>query len=168
MTIVDLVSTKQKELDAVEASLPAHMMFLMMEQCQKIGLEMRADTMHRLNVAAASPFAKLDTFAARRAAQKTDDVAQSLLHTLSPDDPRDGLYASAMFALVLVDEGFIRDPKNMAVLVALLLMDDLKDDRPDDKGQGTVWHLKEREWRKAAGSMHVRAALQGVYMTRKV
>lgn len=167
MTVVDLVSAKQKELDAVEASLPAHMMFLMMEECQKIGLDMRADTLHRLNVAAASPFAKLETFAARRAAQKADDVARSLLTMMSPDDPRDGLYASAMFALTLVDEGFIRDPQNMAVLVALLLMDDLKDDRPDDKGQGAIWHLKEREWRKVAGNMHVRAALQGVYTTRK-
>lgn len=168
MTVIDLAATKSKELDAAEACLPAHMMFLMMEQCQKQGLEMRADVLHKLNVASVSPMANLDSFAARRVAQKVDDVARSLLHTLNPDDPRDGLYACAMFALHLVDEGFIRDARNQAVLVALLLMDDLKDERPDVKGQGVVWGIREQAWKKSAGAMHVRAALQGVYTTRKV
>ena len=40
-------------------------------------------------------------------AKKVDELATSLLHAMSPDDPREGLYAGAMFALVLVDEGLL-------------------------------------------------------------
>ena len=167
MMTLDIRALADRDQKIVETALPAHLMFLMMEECQKIGLELRADTMHHLNNAAAAPLAQLDTFSVARLAKKIDDIARSLLNDLSPDDPRHGLYCCAMFTLMLVDEGWLQDKGNMAVLVALALLDDIRNDMADVDGRSAVWHLEEHKWRKAAGSMHVRAALQGVFNVRK-
>ena len=75
--------------------------------------------------------AQLDPFSVSRLARRVDDVARALLEDLSPDDPRHGLYCCAMFVLLLVDEGRLFDVQNQAVLVAMLLMDDVKDDKKD-------------------------------------
>jgi hypothetical protein len=147
----------------VERCLPAHMMVLMMEECQKIGLEMRPDVLHRLNVASIAPLAKSDAFTVARLAMRVDDAARTLLNDLSPDDPRHGLYSCAMFAITLVDEGRIADVKNMAVLVALMLMDDLKDDAPDEQGQGVVWRLQEQKLKQEAKKLLGRCALMGLF-----
>jgi hypothetical protein len=168
MMTLDLRALAERDQRIVETALPAHMLFLMMQECTKIGLELRVDTMDQLNNAAAAPLAELDNFSVARLAKRIDDVARSLLNDLAPDDPRHGLYCCAMFALVLVDEGWLRDKGNMSVLVALALMEDIKNDAKDRDGRSAVWGLEERKWRKAAGSMHVRAALQGVFNTRPI
>lgn len=157
----------ERDQIVVENALPAHMMFLMMEECQKIGIVMRSDVLHKLNVASAQPLAKLDTFSVARLAKRIDDAARSLLHDLSPDDPRHGLYVCAMFALTLVDEGFILDRTNMAVLVALMLMSDIEDENKDVNGEGAVWRIEQARWKKEAGSLHVRAALLGLFNKRR-
>jgi hypothetical protein len=99
-----------------------------------------------------------------RLARRVDDVARSLLHDLSPDDPRHGLYCCAMFILKLVDEHRLDDRQNQAVLVALLLMDDVRDDRKDAGGQEPVWRLEERQWKEEAGRLLFRAMMQGLYL----
>lgn len=161
------IDLRARDLSGVELALPAHMMFLMMEECRKAGYELREDVQHRLNVASASPLSRLDTFSVARLAKEIDDAARALLHDLSPDDPRDGLYCCVQFALKLVDEGRLNDPKNMAVLVALLLMDDIKDERKDGAGNEAVWHIEEKRWKDAAGRMMMRAVLQGYYALSK-
>lgn len=157
------VDLKARDLAAVELALPAHLMFLMMEECRQAGYELREDVQHKLNVASASPLSRLDTLSVARLAKEIDDVARSLLHDLSPDDPRDGLYCCVQFCLKLVDEGRLNDPQNMAVLVALLLMDDIKDERKDGAGNEAVWRLEEKRWKDKAGAMMMRAVLQGYY-----
>ncbi len=153
-----------QDLTILELALPAHMMFLMMEQCQAVlNLELRADVMAKLNNASIAPLSQLDMFSVQRIAKRVDETARSLLHDLSPDDPRDGLYSCAQFVLKLVDEGRLNDPTNMAVLVAILLMDDIKDDKPDVQGQEAVWRLEERRWQNAAGKLLSRAVILGLY-----
>lgn len=163
--VVDLTKLVDRELEAVQQAVPAHMMFLMMEQCQGAGLELRADVLHHLNNAAAAPLAKLDALSISRAAQRIDDVARLLLHELSPDDPRHGLYCCTQFVLTLVDEGRFSDAKNQAVLVALLLMDDVKDDRPDTDGALPVWREEQIKWEQEAKKMLRRANLLGYFLT---
>jgi len=137
-----------------------------MEECQKAGFELRADAQHRLNVAAAAPLARLDAFSVSRVATRVDALARSLLRDLSPEDAVEGLHCCAMFCLTLVDEGCLDDKTNMAVLVSLMLIEDAKDDKPDDAGNSLVAELKQARWRSAARRLHSRAALQGVFLPR--
>lgn len=148
----------------VERALPAHLLVLMSEQVRRRGFEFRADLVHNLNMAAATPLADLDEFSISRTAKTVDDAARTILHSLSPDDPRDGLYCCAMFCVVLVDEGLIKDPRSQAVLVSLLLLDDVQDERPDENGELAVWHERESQWRKQAKGMLTRAKLLGFYL----
>ena len=148
----------------VELALPAHMLFLMMEECQKAGLELRADVMHYLNMAAVKPLAKCDQLSVSRLARRIDDCSRTLLNNLSPDDPRHGLYVCANFALLLVSEGRIEEKDNMAVLVSLLLMDDVKDDRKDEAGNEVVWRFEEKKWIDEAKRLLSSAFLMGLYL----
>ena len=156
-----------RDLMTVEACLPALMLFLMMEQCRKIGLELRADVMDHLNRATIAPLAKLDELSVARVARRVDESARTLLHDLSPDDPRHGLYCCAMFCMTLVDEGRFVDVQNQAVLVAMLLLDDIKDDSKDVRGDGVVWRLQEHSWKTEAGKLLQRAILMGLYTDGK-
>ena len=148
----------------IQQCIPAHLLFLMLEECEKEGLEMRSDVKHKLNVATVAPVADKDPVTVRRVALHTDTVAVSLLHLLAPDDPRHGLYACAMFVLLLVAEGRLQDKGNMAVLVALMLMEDAKDDRKDTAGNDPIWHLEERKLRDEAKKLVRRANLSGYYL----
>ncbi|WP_113152751.1 hypothetical protein [Nitratireductor sp. OM-1] len=167
MTAAGIEELRERDQLVVEAALPAHMMYLMVEECQKIGVELRADVQEKLNLAAVAPLTRLDELSVSRTAKRIDELARTLLHDLSPDDPRDGLYSCAMFCLTLVDEGFLHDRTNQAVLVSLLLMSDLEDDRKDEAGEEAVWRMTQARWKSAAGKLHVRAALQGVYNIRR-
>ena len=69
-----------------------------------------------------------------------------------------------MFVLMLVDEGRFRDAANQAVLVSMLLIDDVKDDRPDVNGALPVWRLDEMRWKAEAKKMLARANLMGFYV----
>ena len=158
------VVLRDRDLTTVEQALPAHMMFLMMEQVQRLGLELRADVLLHLNRAAIAPLARLDELSVARVARRIDDSAKTLLHDLSPDDPRHGLYCCAMFCLTLVDEGRILDVRNQAVLVAMLLLDDIRDDSKDVLGAGVVWRLQEGQWKKEARKLLGRAILMGFYV----
>ncbi|WP_339084788.1 hypothetical protein [Hyphomicrobium sp. ghe19] len=140
------------------------MLVLMLEACARQGFECRSDILMHLNNAAASPLAGLDAFSISRLAKRIDDIAVSLLTHLSPDDPRDGLYCTAMFCLKLVDEGLLEDKQNQAVLVSLMLIDDVKDDQKDVNGAESVWRVDEARWKASAGNMLHRAHLQGLYL----
>lgn len=157
------IDLKARDMAVVETALPAHLMFLMAEECARKGLILREDVQHKLNVASAAPLSQLDTLSVVRVAKEIDKVARDLLHDLSPDDPRDGLYCCVQFCLKLVDEGRLNDPQNVAVLVALLLMDDIKDDKRDEAGNEVVWRMDEKRWKDAAGRMMMRAVLQGYF-----
>ena len=158
-----LDAVKAKNLAVIELALPAMMLFLMMEACVKMGIEARSDVMHKVNMASAVPFKAIDMLSIPAVAKQTDDFARSLLRDLNPSDPREGLYVCAMFILLLVDEGRLTDPKSMAVLAALLLIEDVKDEEPDVNGFRPVWFANELKWKAEAGKLLNRAMLQGLY-----
>ena len=155
---------RKRDLQVVETVLPAYMLCLMIEEAQKKGFELRADVIAHLGRAAALPLAKVDELSVSRLARQVTDVATTLLADISPDDPREGLYCCAMFVLTLIDEGRFADVRNQAVLVSLLLMDDVRDDTPDVNGALPVWRLEEAKWKKAAKQMLSRAHLMGLYL----
>ena len=160
---VSFAALRERDTQVIERCVPAHMLVLMLDEAKKAGFEIRADVMHHLNMASAAPMAQLDPFSVSRLARRVDDVARALLEDLSPDDPRHGLYCCAMFVLLLVDEGRLFDVQNQAVLVAMLLMDDVKDDKKDVNGQLAVWRVEEIKWKTAAKKMLHRAMLAGFY-----
>jgi hypothetical protein len=166
MSQLTMPGSVQQEIATLEKAVPAHMLVLMIEACARQGYECRSDILMHLNNAAASPLAGLDAFTIARLAKRIDDIAVSLLNSLSPDDPREGLYCCAMFCLKLVDEGLLEDKQNQAVLVSLLLLDDAKDDRKDVNGATAVWRLEEAKWKAKASDMLLRAHLQGLFLRR--
>jgi len=61
-------------------------------------------------------------------------------------------------------KGRLLDVQNQAVLVSLLLMDDIKDERKDQYGNEPVWRLEGRKWQEKAKKMLRRANLMGYYV----
>lgn len=151
------------DMERIRQCLPAHMMELMVEQAQKTCLAVRADVLKHLNNAAAAPLARLDYQNVSRLAKRIDDAARTLLRDLSPDNPVEGLYCCAMFVMVLVDEGYLQDRQNMAVLVALLLMTDVRDQETDVNGERPLTRLNEERWRLAAKKLLNRALITGLF-----
>jgi hypothetical protein len=158
------MNMKQRDQQTVETALPAYMMALMVEEAQNKGFDLRADVIAHLGRAAAMPLAKVDELSVSRLARQVTDTATTLLTDLNPIDPRHGLYCCAMFVLTLVDEGRFPKVTNQAVLVATLLMDDVKDDRPDVNGALPVWRVEEIKWKAEAKKMLLRANLMGLYL----
>jgi hypothetical protein len=162
------VKTKHvlQEQHAVELALPAHMLFLILEEASRRGIEMREDLRHRLDVAAATPLQGLDDLSVSRVAKKTDDAANSLIRLLKTGDVREAMYQLAMFPVVLVDEGYFgvaKDQGNMATLIGLLLIEDAKDEKPDVNGYAPIWEIKEAALKKAARDILRNAQLLGYY-----
>jgi hypothetical protein len=155
---------RNKDAEIISTAVPAHMMLLMVEQCQKVGVDVRLDVMKHLVNAVVAPLARCDSATVSRLTRRIDDTATTLLHDLSPDDPRHGLYCCAMFCMKLVDEKRFPDARNQAVLVSMLLMDDIKDDRPDVNGELPVWRLQEASWIAEANRLIGRANLLGLYL----
>jgi hypothetical protein len=149
----------QAETGLVELCLPAHLLALMAEQIARHGWELRADINAYLNRAAAVPLAGLGAVTIQRLARRVDQLARSLLHDLAPDNPQLGLLTCAMFTLTLVDDGLFPDPRNQAVLVSLLLVDEAR----DDDGR---WRVLEAEAKTKAHGLLVRTRLQGYYLQR--
>ena len=168
MTAPALVGSKALDSSILEQSVPAHMLILTMEACQKIGLEFRGDVMHHLNNAAVAPLTRLDMFSVARLARRTDETATDLLKHLNADDPRDALYACAMFNMILADQGRIFDKGNQAVLVSMLVLDDVKDDKPDENGETAHWHVREKVWKLLAKKMLRRAEQLGLYSRKEM
>ena len=153
-----------RDTAVVELALPAYMMAYMVEATQKRGFILRADVIAHLGRAAVLPLTRIAEASVSLMARKITDAAAELLRELNPADPRHGLYCLAMFVLMLVDEELFPDPRNQAVLVALLLLDDVKNDKPDVNGELPVWKLDEILWKTEAKKMLRCANLMGLYL----
>ena len=158
------VDPAKRDKAIVERVLPAFMLVIVAEEARKQGYVLRADVVHKLNMASAAPLVGLDDFSIRRLARRADDVATSLLRDLNPDDSREAIYCVATFVLLLVDHGVLTDKQNNAVLVSLLLRDDARDAGKDVHGEEAVWRLDEAKWTKKAKDLLHRANLQGLYL----
>lgn len=149
---IDLLS---RDRDIVELALPAHMMFLMYEEMRKHDWHIREDVLQSLNIACAVPFGEADELTISRCAKRTDDAARSLLHDLSPDDPRHGLLDCCAFVLTAAND-FLINPDSQPVLVALALMEEAKQD-----AEG--WNYSEARAYERGKGILTRAILLGYY-----
>ena len=142
-----------------EKAVPAHLLHLMSDEIMKAGYLLRPDIINYLNVAAAAPFKDINEFLVRTAAKMTDDITVTLLHDLSPDDPREGFMVGCYFCLLLVDEELLAQPDNQAVLAAGLLIEEMKE-------HGEDWDFGEARLRERAKATLTRAQLQGLYLRK--
>lgn len=156
-----------RDSQVVELAAPAYMLLYVMEKVAANGFELRADVVQHLGRAAILPLTKIDELSVARVARRVDDIATTLLRDLNADDPRHALYVCAMFVLLLVDKRLYADPGSQAVLVSVLLTEDIRDARPDADGQGPVWRLEEQKWLNEAKSLLQRANLMGLYLSDK-
>lgn len=154
----ELVDERLLGKSVAEMALPAYMLWLMARSVCAAGYVFRADMAKKLDMASAAPLVALHPVARQGVARRVDDAARKLLYFLSPDDPVHGLYCCAMFVLKLVDEGYLHDPENMAVLCAMLLMDDLKLEGGVEK-----YTMKEHLLATAASDLLARAQKLGLY-----
>jgi len=147
---------RRRDTARVELAVPAHLLVLMAHELAKQGWLLRDDVQRYLHNASVLPLAGLDELSVSRIARRIDEVSRSLLHSLSPDAPRQGLLAVASFVLVLVDEGLFDDPQNQAVLASLLLLDEAREEAD--------WRLAETAARQAAHRFLTQARLLGLYL----
>ena len=155
----------KRDRNAVELALPAHMLFLILEEAGRRGIEMREDLKPRLDLAATASLRGLDTVSISRVAKRIDEAATSLIRLLKTDDVREAIYELAMFPIILVDEGYFGTPKDqtsMPVLVGMLLIEDAKSD-PDVNGFSAIWQVNEQKWKRAARDLLRNAQLLGYY-----
>ena len=138
------VNAVLRDTAVVELALPAYMMAYMVEATQKRGFILRADVIAHLGRAAVLPLTRIAEASVSLMARKITDAAAELLRELNPDDPRHGLYCLAMFVLMLADEELFPDTANQAVLVALLLLDDVKNEQAQTSTESfRYWKLDE-------------------------
>jgi hypothetical protein len=161
---MNVIDFQARDLSIAQQTVPPHMVMLMLEECGKLGFEVRGDVTHYLQLAVSAPLARCRAEEISRLASKTDSLATSLLRDLNADDPREALYITATFILTLIEENRWADTKNQAVLVSLLLLDDVKDETVDAQGQNPVWQANERKWRAKSRDLLLRANLQGLYL----
>ena len=157
------IELKTRDTGVVEAALPAMLMLTMLEQARKQGVEMRFDVEQKLANAVLVPMKMLDPIGVSRVAKRLDDTATTLIRDINAPDPARAIYVCAMFALLLVEEDRIFDKGNMATLVALMLMDDIKHDEPDVNGQRPLFAANESVWKKEAKAILFRAHIMGLY-----
>jgi len=149
-------SLREKESQAVEASVPSHLLFLIVESiAAKKEYEFREDTMLHLNRAAIVPLAKLDSFTIARVAKRTDETVRSLLSGLSVDRLEHALAGSCFFVLKLVDEGLLPQD-NMAHIIAVGLIQDMR-------AEGSHWPKEEIVSVLMANKMLASARAIGLY-----
>ena len=148
---------RNQERERVELGLPAHLLFLTLEEVtRKKVYEFRPDIFIKLNQSAVLHLAGLDNLTIARVAKKIDDAAKTLISVPSQEDSRHVLACSCFWILKLVDEGLFTDRTNMAVVVALLLINDMRE-------MGSEWLNDEAIASKTAGTMLQRAKLLGYY-----
>jgi hypothetical protein len=143
---------------AVETALPALMLSLMAGKCVEAGFEFRPDILGRLNVAAVAPLSSLSDYSVSVAAKKLDEHSELLLRDLGVSDPEHGLYSCCMFVLKLVEEKFFADSSNMAVMVSLLLLNELR-----DSGSEGSFRLNKKHLDRDAGHVLRKAQLLGYF-----
>lgn len=116
------------ELSAVETAIPAYTLYLLTKSVHSAGYVFRGDIAARLNQGSAAPIVALNKHGIdiSRVAKRLDDTALRVLRGVSYSTEVHLMYAVALFILKLIDLQLFADRGNMGVVVALLLMDDLK------------------------------------------
>lgn len=156
-----LLNPQAQEQRQLEEALIGHLLFIAMEEVEKIGYEFRLDIRHYVNQASIVPLSKMPPAILALNAKKVDDTATALIRDLSVDDARTLLFSVCQFILTLVDEGYTLDPRSQPVMVSVSLMDEIKDGKVGE----SLWRLEQQKWTDNAGTLLVRSKLLGFFMT---
>jgi hypothetical protein len=164
MTVVNFTHKEQialADLSVTEQCLPAHMMILMHDQAHTKGYQFRPDIVDKLNKAVEAVITTLPQERMVLVAKRIDGLAVSILRDVGASDPVQGFYCCAQFILVLVEEGYLADVDNMAVLVAMLVNTEI-----EDMGDLLDYKHDRAKVKSTAQNMLVRAQFQGCYTRR--
>jgi hypothetical protein len=144
------------DLPFIEHGIPPHLLFVACEALQAKGWRMRRDVLRHLNTAASAALAGQDQITVRRCAKAIEQTVNEMLHGASPDDPRDAVLVCAFWLLKLVEAGLFQDTGNTAVLAAIHIMEDAKED--------DNWRMNEAWLGETAKAMLRTANLHGLYV----
>jgi hypothetical protein len=118
---------------ACEKIIPAFIIALALEEMKKRGHEIRPDFLEHLNRAQELGLAGRDQVSQLRIAKRVDrDVTAATKDARNTDDTRTWAIAVVRFVLALADKGCLQDPGNVAVLIALAILDEAKGDGSQD------------------------------------
>lgn len=115
----------------VEDILPAHMMSLALDRLYAEGFEVRLDTRGYLNNSMLKSLKKCPG-QELVIAHKADDAARAIMNHVGFDDAVTAVVAISLLLVKLVDENLYLDPSNQAILSALQIVADTREDENPD------------------------------------
>lgn len=115
---------------SVEDLVLPHMMSLAVDKLYSEGFELRLDARGYLNNAI-KVILRRHTGQELVVARKADDLARRIMREVDFDDAKLALLAISFFACKLVEEELYLDKDNQAVLTALMVIGDSRDDNPE-------------------------------------
>jgi hypothetical protein len=105
----------------------------------------------------AAPFARMDAFSVQQQCLQSLEDAKTIFQSVdAATSPKLHCLAAAMFAVKLAGDGLIRDARNQAVLVGLLLLDEAQ-------STSEMWGYSEGQVQPLADKMLKTAQLAGYY-----
>ena len=144
----------------VRESLPAHMLFLMLETLKARGASIRPDFMPNLENAVLANFSKLDELTIARLAKRLDRDARDILREGGIGDAtEEGVIAVALMTLKLIEASVLRDKGAIAVLISLQIVDEAS---KDDVGR-EMWRWRDGMGEAMAGRMRNRGSALGYW-----
>lgn len=114
-------------MQAVEDLLPAHIMSVAIDKLYEEGFEIRLDTRGYLNNAMVAVLRR-HTGQEAVIASRTDSLADDIMRPVSFNDAQTALLAASFLTLKLVEEKLFLDAGNQAVLSAMMIVADARDD----------------------------------------
>ncbi len=151
------VQSPMLEAATMERTLPIFLLWSTMDVAnRKYDAEFREDVFEAVKRAAAVPFTKMDQLGANYILSRLESLSPKLIYNMGDAKISGILLAVCHFILKLVDEGLYHDPTDQAVLTALALADDARDN-PDWDGANEVVAQAQ------AGIVLDRCRLMGLY-----
>lgn len=146
-----------RNYEVIERCVLATMLGSVVESLQRQGMTLRADVLKYLNTAAAAPLGALRPAEVGVHARHAVDMSDALLKSINEDDLRTVLLIVCLFIEKLVDEGLFVDVQNQAVLIAMLIVTEAKED------EGAGWPALQDRLMMRASNLVCRAQLLGYF-----
>lgn len=140
---------------AVEEAVLAYMLVRAYKQAKREGWELRDDVLQSLRTAAQKPITYVGSTEITRFALSVERGGSAGLDALTGYTGLQALQAVSYFILLCVENGVVVDPRGMAVLVALTLVEEAKED--------PSWYLEEHDARRRAEKIETRLRLLGLF-----
>lgn len=144
-----------RDKDILLRTVPCYMMLLAVRELNRQGEKIRADMDHNLEVGSYAPMSGLDVLSVSRLAKRTDEIALNILKDVSPNNAHDMLLATSYLMARLVEEGHIKDVTSQAVLIAMALIEEAREE-PEH------WNYNDKTVARLANNMLTRCMIYGL------